>query len=338
MRHRPRVAVGGFLHETNTFATSRATYASFEEGGGWPGLLLGDAVVSGTQGVNVSIAGLLASRQAQDWDLLPTLWCAASPSGPVTEDAFERIAGELLARLRSLLPLDAVYLDLHGAMVTETTDDGEGELLGRVRSVVGPGVPVVASLDLHANVTPAMVARADLLVGFRTYPHVDMAETGQRTAVGLARLLAGERLVPSLRQLPFLIPIIAQCTDIEPNRGIYATVRAIEAETDALPSWFPGFPAADFPHCRPTVVCYADSSQESERIADKIAGLVIANEPISTSPSSRPTRRSCGRGVLPPARSLLPTSRTIRARAEARTRRASSGLLSLPASRTPRSG
>jgi microcystin degradation protein MlrC len=233
----------------------------------------------GTLGVNVSIAGFLASAATNDWDVVPALWCAASPSGPVTADAFERIADELLARLAAALPLDGVYLDLHGAMVAETFDDGEGELLRRVRRTVGPGVPIIASLDLHGNVTAAMVAEADVLVAFRTYPHVDMAETGARAATILSPLI-GSRLRPAkaFRQLPFLIPIVWQCTDVEPCRSLYADLARMEREGGAALSFLPGFPAADFPDCRPSVLAYARTQQEADAAADRLAERVIAAE------------------------------------------------------------
>jgi microcystin degradation protein MlrC len=107
----------------------------------------------------------------------------------VTAEAFERITGELIGRLSAALPVDAVYLDLHGAMVSEPFEDGEGELLRRVRAVVGPEVPIGISLDYHSNVTPLMVETSDSLIGYRTYPHVDRIETGQYAARALTLLL-----------------------------------------------------------------------------------------------------------------------------------------------------
>ena len=140
----------------------------------------------------------------------------------MTEDAFERIAAMIVGGIRDAAP-DAVYLDLHGAMVAEHLDDGEGELLARVRRVIGPHAPLMASLDLHANVTQRMLETADALVAYRTYPHIDMAETGARTAFLLSRRLAGmARPYLAARRVPFLIPLTAQCTDLEPARAIYA--------------------------------------------------------------------------------------------------------------------
>ena len=130
----------------------------------------------------------VSSRQAETegWDLVPTIFAAATPSAHVTDDAFERIAKAMIDGLASAGKLDAVYLDLHGAMVTEHLDDGEGEILARVRKVIGNDIPLVVSLDLHANVTPEMVEHADALIAYRTYPHVDMADTGRACARHLA--------------------------------------------------------------------------------------------------------------------------------------------------------
>src|SRR3954467_5754658 len=134
----PRIAVGGFLHETNTFAPTKATYADFVHGGGWPSMTQGNDVLKTMRGINVGLAGFIESAEARGWTLVPTIACAASPSAHVTEDAFERIVKVMLEGIAHAGALDAVYLDLHGAMVTEHLDDGEGEILARVRKAIGP--------------------------------------------------------------------------------------------------------------------------------------------------------------------------------------------------------
>ena len=170
-----RIAVGGMQHETNTFAPSRADYTAFEAGGGWPSVQYGDPLFDAVAGANIPAQGAIEALRSSGHTLVATAWASASPSAHVTSDAFERIVGELVARLKAAGPVDGVYLDLHGAMVTEAHDDGEGEILRRVRAAVGPRVPIAASLDLHANMTRAMFETADALVAYRSYPHVDMA-------------------------------------------------------------------------------------------------------------------------------------------------------------------
>jgi microcystin degradation protein MlrC len=273
-----RIAVGGFLHETNTFAPTKATYADFVHGGGWPGMAVGAAVLR-VRNVNVGLAGFLEAAEANGWELAPTISCAASPSAHVTEDAYERVAESLIDGTKAAGAIDAVYLDLHGAMVAEHLDDGEGEILARVRQVIGKELPLVVSLDLHANVTPEMVEHADALIAYRTYPHVDMADTGRAAAKHLALMLrSGQKFAKAFRQLPFLIPISWQCTNDEPCKGIYKKLAALQSDAVPTLSFAPGFPAADFPDCGPSVFAYGRTQAEADAAADNIAALVIGHE------------------------------------------------------------
>lgn len=271
----PRIAIGGFLHETNTFAPSPATFADFDGGSGYGLIRRGDQIFDDLAHVNAAIAGAIRVGRAQGWNMVPTLWCAASPSAHVTRDAFERIAGDLIDRIAAAGPLDGVFLDLHGAMVCEHLDDGEGELLARLRDRIGGDVPVVVALDLHANVTQAMVDGADLLESYRTYPHVDMAETGARAATYLAGMLGGDRPAKAFLQAPFLTAIAWQSTWAEPARGLYTLLREIAEDTTAL-SFNMGFPAADFPDCGMSVVAYGPGADTAARA---MMDAVLAAEP-----------------------------------------------------------
>ncbi|NVN85076.1 MAG: M81 family metallopeptidase [Rhodopseudomonas sp.] len=274
-----RIAVGGFLHETNTFAPTKATWDDFVHGGGWPSMTQGPDVLAVMRHINVGLAGFVEQAEARQWELVPTIACGASPSAHVTEDAFERIAKVMIDGIKAAGPLDAVYLDLHGAMVTEHLDDGEGEILARVRAAIGNDLPLVVSLDLHANVTPRMVEHADALIAYRTYPHVDMADTGRAAARHLALLLqSGHRFAKAFRQLPFLIPISWQCTFDQPCKGIYEKLAALESDAVPTLSFAPGFPAADFPDCGASVFAYGRTQQDADDAADRIAALVIGHE------------------------------------------------------------
>ena len=142
------------------------------------------------RGINIPMGGFLEAMHGTPHELIPVIWASACPSADVTRDAFERIAGKIVKAASEKRP-DAVYLDIHGAMVAEHVDDGEGELVRRIRQVVGPKVPIVCSLDLHANVTELMLQQADALVAYRTYPHVDMDETGVRAAELLKMFMEG---------------------------------------------------------------------------------------------------------------------------------------------------
>jgi microcystin degradation protein MlrC len=275
----PRIVVGGFLHETNTFAPTKATYDDFVHGGGWPSMALGEAVLTTMRHINVGLAGFIETAETMGWELVPTIACAASPSAHVTETAFERIVKMMVDGIAAAGPLDAVYLDLHGAMVAEHVDDGEGEILARVRKVIGRELPLVVTLDLHANVTSAMVDHADALIAYRTYPHVDMAPTGRAAAKHLALLLATkQRLAKAFRQLPFLIPISWQATYDQPAKGIYEKLAAFESDAVPTLSFAPGFPAADFEDCGPSVFAYGRTQADADAAADAIARLVESHE------------------------------------------------------------
>src|ERR1700694_4050426 len=274
-----RIAVGGFLHETNTFAPNKATYDDFVHGGGWPTMADGADVLKTMRNINVGLAGFIKQADTQGWEMVPTISCGASPSAHVTRDAFERIVKEMIDGIAAAGSLDAVYLDLHGAMVTEHLDDGEGEILARVRKVLGNDSPLVVSLGLHANVTPEMVEQADALIAYRTYPHVDMADTGRAAARHLALLLStGQKFAKAFRQLPFLIPISWQCTNDQPTKGIYEKLAALQSDAVPTLSFAPGFPAADFPDCGATVFAYGRTQADADAAADRIAALVESHE------------------------------------------------------------
>jgi microcystin degradation protein MlrC len=272
-----KILIAGFQHETNTFAPSLATYESFVRGEGHPAMARGDAVLA-IRDVNLPIGGFIQASERQGHTLLPVIWTAASPSAQVTEDAYEHIVGEIVAAAGDG-GFDAIYLDLHGAMVAQHVDDGEGELLARIRAKVGPSVPVVASLDLHANVTERMLASADALVAYRTYPHVDMADTGARAERLLVRLLDERKpLVRAARRLPFLIPINGMCTMLEPARSIYEALGTLEQGPVVSLSFTPGFPAADFLECGPVIWGYGEEASAVRDAVDSLYDTMLRNE------------------------------------------------------------
>ena len=187
--------------------------------------------------------------------------------------AFEELAAAIIADLRAALPVDGVFLELHGAMATTEDDDAEGALLEMVRDVVGPTVPIVAALDLHANLSARMVAVADLISAYLTYPHVDMADTGARAMAHLLDLAKGAaRPAKAFRQMPYLLPLVAQATAAEPMRRLYTAAGADTVLTL-------GFPLADVPDAGPALVVYADSQDEADSVADTALELWIAAEP-----------------------------------------------------------
>lgn len=275
-----RIAVAGFQHETNSFAPSKAELADFEMADSWPGLLTGEAVLAGTRGMNLPVAGFIkAAAPDRDAELLPLLWCAAEPSGPVTDEAFEEFAGRIVDGIGHADPLDGVYLDLHGAMITERFDDGEGELLARLRHRIGDDVPIAISLDLHANVSPAMVKLADAICIFRTYPHLDMAETGRRTFTVLKHMIGHDaRPAMAFRQAPFLVPLPAQHTGADPASALYAGLASFDQTPESFAEIAMGFTAGDTPHTGVSIIACAPSPERADDIADQLLAKVLASE------------------------------------------------------------
>jgi len=274
-----RIAIGGWQHETNTFAPIKADFPSFEEANDWPGLCRGQALFTETDGVHLPITGALHALRAAGHELAPLLWCSATPCAHVTERAYEMIADMILEDLRAAGPLDGIYLDLHGAMVAEHLEDGEGEILRRIRAELGPELPIAISLDLHANLTMDMVEQASVIDIFRTYPHIDMGETGARTARHLMSLIdSGEAWAKAYRQIDFLIPINWGCTLIEPAKGIYAALP--EANSDEVPAlaFACGFPLSDIADAGPALVSYGRNQRVADDAADRLLALVESRE------------------------------------------------------------
>ena len=251
-----RVLIAGYQHETNTFAATKADWAAFNRGDSFPAFIEGQAMLDSMTGVNLPAGGFIDAARERGWELVPASWCGAGPSAHVTEDAFERISAALLGAVRDS-EFDALYIDFHGAGVAEHVDDTEGELLRRLRQLVGYDLPIVTSLDLHANVTYQMLTHADAMAAFRTYPHVDMADAGKLAASLLQRRLTqGAREPMAYRRLPFLIPTNSQSTWLSPAKEHYELMRELDAKNDTVSSFCMGFPAADFPECGPMLWTY----------------------------------------------------------------------------------
>jgi microcystin degradation protein MlrC len=278
-----RIAVGGFLHESHSFAPRPTTYADFLQPGGLPPFTAGVGLIEAMRPRSVPLAGAIAVAEQVGVDLVPLAWCFAYPAGPVQDEAFERLAARICAPLSVALDegrLDGVYLDLHGAAVVDSFPDAEGELLRRVRAIVGEAMPLTISLDPHANLTGQMVRLADVVVPFRTYPHVDMKAAGaQAMRLLLARIEHGQPWARAFRQLDFWIPLGSQCTLMPPMQTVM-TERAALAErlgTVELAFCF-GFPYADFVGCGAAVAAFADTQARADAAADAFLAFVNAQE------------------------------------------------------------
>jgi microcystin degradation protein MlrC len=287
-----KVAVGSFHHETNTFAPARGDLAAFQarDAGG----IRVAPPVEKITGLNMGYAGFSEGAQAYGWEVVPLTFATAVPSNLVTREAFEHIMGHMLEGLRAAMPVDAVFLDLHGAMVTEDFVSGDEEIVRRVREVIGPTRPLIVEFDFHANISPGTAAMADAIFLYRTYPHVDMAEVGRLAAQHLkARMEGAARPAMAMRVLDYLIPVPAQTTLAEPMQGLYARAKALEGHSvgNGRVQWVslaPGFPLADSPHCRPAIVAYAETQGAADAAADQMKAAFDAAEPHFAAPNLSP--------------------------------------------------
>jgi|AntDeeMinimDraft_4_1070355.scaffolds.fasta_scaffold00098_12 microcystin degradation protein MlrC len=254
------VVVGRVKHETNTFSTLSTGDDEFAA----TSLFAGEEIPSEFRETNTDLGGFLRVADEEGWDVVPTVAANATPGGVVTADALDGFVDRLLTGIEEADP-DAVLLGLHGAMVSERARDGDGYILSRVREAAGPDVPVMATLDLHANVTDQMAEHADGLFGYDTYPHVDIGDTGETAARAMAATLRGD-LDPTVvvERAPLLPPLPPLQTADEPMRSLLAA--AADTESAQVPdvSVFGGFAYADVPEAGFSVVGVTDRSLADE--------------------------------------------------------------------------
>ncbi len=242
-----RFVVAAMSHETNTFSPIPTPLSAFCVGSEGDTPPHGKQIIEACRGTRTCIAAFLDLAAEAEAVVRVPLFAHAAPSGPVGDDAFEYICDAICTAVRD--GCDAVMLDLHGAMVTESHDDGEGELLRRIRAIA-PEVPMAVALDFHANMSAAMVSNATVITGYCTYPHVDMYETAERCGRTLLRTLRRE-VVPRVHclRVPMLTHTLRQAPDKQPMKDI--TDKAIACERDGgclNASVFGGFPMADIAH------------------------------------------------------------------------------------------
>jgi len=244
-----RCATCGIRHETNTFSTLRTELEDFRV----------------TRGEEVKLGEFWNSFEDIEW--VPTLLAGASPHGLVSKDAYLKLKQELVGRIRDAMPVDGVYMSLHGAMEVEEIGDGESDLVNSVREVVGLDVPIVASLDLHGNIAPAFAESTNVLTALRTAPHVDGSETEIRAVNHLVRCVRdGIRPVNVLIKIPLLLPGEYAVTEIEPARSLYAKLHEIESEEGILDaSILIGCAWTDSPYTSVSVIVVAEEDTREAR-------------------------------------------------------------------------
>ena len=213
------IIIADFAHETNRFSPIPADESAFRK----RRYAFGEESLGYHRGVKSELGGFLdVFADKPDFCLIPTVAASAMPSGPVTKEVFDRVMAEILATIRATDHVDGVLMALHGAMVTEEYEDGEGVLLEAIRKEVGAGVPIIASLDLHANVTERMQKNGDAFFAYEYYPHTDLYETGTAAAQAMYDTLTG-KVRPTMRwrkmdmiqpYLPTAMPIMKKFVDM----------------------------------------------------------------------------------------------------------------------------
>jgi microcystin degradation protein MlrC len=259
-----RIATAGIQHETNTFATTPTTLADFERDSGCgPDFSGGQTILDMYRNTGTIHGGYIEAPEQADVELLPLLCARAQPAGAVEEAACEALMSRVLERLEAVLPVDGVLLDLHGAMVSEAEEDSEGAIITAVREKVGPDVPIIVTLDYHANITERMAKQSTSIIGYKTYPHVDMRDRGRDAMELLVRTVRGEvQPVQVYRQLSLITLPPMQCTLREPMQSFMIDVANRESEPGVLSATVAmGFPFADIVDAGVTVLVTADGDE-----------------------------------------------------------------------------
>ena len=281
-----RILIGQIKHETNTFSRLPTTLESY----GMRVLAYGEDMFRQLGGTRTEIGGYMEAAKRNGWELIPTVAGDATPSGKVTKAAWDKLSGTIVDGLEKAGKVDGILLALHGAMVTETVDDGEGDLLQRLRQRVGPDVPIFATLDLHANVTDAMADNANALIAYRTYPHIDHVERATQAAELMRRTLKGEiRPVSAVARRATLDALDhgrthADPKDAGPMDRVLAAAGALEGKDGILAvSVHAGFQEADIFDCGPSVAVCADGDRAKARAAaERMMDLVWETRGQST--------------------------------------------------------
>ena len=265
------IAIGGIMHESNTFSDTPTDFEAFHTS-------VGDEIIDAWADTHHEMGGFIQGAAQNGYTLYPTLMAAATPAGRVTDAAFARLTEMLLQRLKVSAPNpEGLLLALHGAMVVESYPDGDGEVLRRLRAVFPAEFPIVVTLDHHANVSEQMVNLSTALVIYKTNPHIDQGHRGLQAAALMHRILS-EGIAPtqSLSKPPMLLNILYQNTSAEPMRSILNAAAELESRDDVLvANVAAGYPYADVYEAGPAFVIVTDDNRqlarkEAERLSEML--------------------------------------------------------------------
>lgn len=267
-----RIAVAGFIHESNTFNPQGVDRNAFLA----QSLVFGQALLDEWQQAHHEVGGMIEGVRQAGAELLPLVMGWATPGGPVADAVFEEITSHIISEVKRLQP-DGLLLSLHGAMVTASHRDGDGEVLARLRAGLGSTLPIMITLDLHGNISERLVDLSTAAIAYRTNPHVDQKARGLEAANLMVRTLRGEiRPVQALAKPPALVNIMVQDTSEPPLKVLIDACRQTEKRPGILAaSLLPGFAYADVPHMGPAFIVVADHDLALARTeADRLGRLL----------------------------------------------------------------
>ena len=269
-----KIAIAQVFHEGNDFNCNPTELEDFER----QGILVGADLLRRIP-ADSELAGFtdFANQSSDKITVVPLIRAIALPSGRVSRAAYDRLHGRLISMIDRYRDLDGVFLSLHGAMVVEGVDDSEGEILADVREALGADIPIVASLDLHANLTDKMISNSSMLIGYRTSPHEDMREVGFRAASALVRIILNPGVSLSCRwkKLPMISPTEKHVTS---GAGPYASMYEFLARRSSelgleSSSLFTVTPWLDIPDLGFSVVAYGEHESAAERLVEEVSAL-----------------------------------------------------------------
>ena len=285
-----RFAIGGFNHETNAFSNVPTNIESFRK----YTLLNGTEILARCRGIRGYVGGSIDEADEQGIELVPTLYCTTNPSGLITPETYDFISDTIVEGLEKAhkeAPLDGILLELHGAAHAVNSLDPEGDLIRRVRTIFGPGMPIGVVLDLHANVSQDMVRYSDILIGVKCYPHTDQYDQGRNIVKLLAdKVRGGYPVYEALVKLPLIIVPASGSTLKGPAAEVRNLILGMEAsDPDILNmTFFHSFPYTDVDYALATATCAAKSKEKAEQAALRVAEYVWAHRadfaPESLSP------------------------------------------------------
>lgn len=270
-----KLAIGGIMHESNSFSSVATDLEAFESAS----LTYGDDVLREWAAAHHEMGGFIEGADRYGYLIQPILMAWAVPAGPVTREAFETLVSEFVRRLRESSPLDGLLLALHGAMVSEEYLDADGEVVTRLKEVMGDDFPIIVTHDFHANISERLVRHSTALVVYKTNPHIDQRERGLQAAQIATRVVRGEvQPVQALAKPPMLLNIRFHNTSLPPLQSIMQTVRALEQENPCVlaASLAGAYQYSDVPQMGPSVVIVTDGdSSLAQQEANRISNLLL---------------------------------------------------------------